>query len=559
MSVLSGFTTKIKRKEWIFVSLIIFLAVTISSVPYLYGFYTTPKEQVYSGLHNLTPGDIYVYLSFIEQAREGKIIFQNLYTSEEQISLLFQPHWIPFGVMAKIFSWSNYFVFQLARIIFAIIFLLIAYLFLAQFFEEVIKRKIALILLTFASGIGVFTPNKFVPSGNFSVDLWVPEAITFLTILHNPLFLLSLSLILLIFLFFLKSLETFDPSSGRWQKSFKYSIWAGILTLVLGIIHPYDLATILAVLSVYLIAQILLVKKFNQQNGRTYLRKILMVVLGSLPVLIYYLIIFFNFDALSGWAGQNVTMSPAPWWYLTGYGLAVPLAFLGTYFLVKEKKLAAYLFAVTWAVTAFFLIYFPFLQFQRRLSEGFHIPLIILSTVAIFKIKDFLKKTESRTPLKVLIFQVILIFGAIIFFFSTTFYVIYFDIYIYKEKKVFPFYLSQNESETMKWFRDNSQKEEIILAEAWNGNLIPGIAGRKVYLGHLDLTADSQKKVNDINWFFKDNEEESQKINFLKEKSIDYIFYGEREKRLGYFNPYKADYLELVYQMGETSVFKIKK
>ncbi|MFH1233304.1 MAG: hypothetical protein V1649_01475, partial [Patescibacteria group bacterium] len=72
----------ISKNEWRFVFLLAAAVIIITTLPYLYAFFSAPKNKIYNGLHILTPGDIYVYFSYLEQTAQGSYLFKNLFTSE---------------------------------------------------------------------------------------------------------------------------------------------------------------------------------------------------------------------------------------------------------------------------------------------------------------------------------------------------------------------------------------------------------------------------------------------------------------------------------------------
>ena len=83
------------------------------------------------------------------------------------------------------------------------VFLFLLYLFIANVFKLIKWRKIVFLILSFGSGLGIFTLR-----GNWSseylyehlgTDFWVSEGNTFLSLFHSPLFILSQLLIFLIF------------------------------------------------------------------------------------------------------------------------------------------------------------------------------------------------------------------------------------------------------------------------------------------------------------------------------------------------------------------------
>ncbi|MFH1187472.1 MAG: hypothetical protein V1688_01265, partial [bacterium] len=198
----------ISKKEWKKIFWFSVAAIFITTMPFIYGYLRTPAGKVQSGIHALTPVDLNVYYSYLEQAKQGRTVFVDLFTSEAQTPLIFNIFWLAVGIVGKILKLNSIITFQLARIFLIPIFIITIYIFISYFFSDKTKRQTALIFILFSSGIGaILSPilEKFVYETygyyHWPLDMWVPESSTFLTLFHMPHFIASLTLIILIFLF----------------------------------------------------------------------------------------------------------------------------------------------------------------------------------------------------------------------------------------------------------------------------------------------------------------------------------------------------------------------
>lgn len=70
-------------------------------------------------------------------------------------------------------------------------------------------------------------------------------------------------------------------------------------------------------------------------------------------------------------------------------------------------------------------------------------------------------------------------------------------------------------------------------------------------MGHGAETAYPFVKMEEAEWFFRDNKNIGEKYLFLKKNKIAYLFFGPEERALG-FNPENADYLKRVYPPTNT-------
>ena len=107
----------IERKEWHFVIFLIIIVLVLTTGPYLYGYLNTPDNFVYRGIHSISPGDTYVYFSYINQIKSGEFLIENFYTSEPGQTKMLNFFWLKVGLLARIFNLSPNLAFQVFRII----------------------------------------------------------------------------------------------------------------------------------------------------------------------------------------------------------------------------------------------------------------------------------------------------------------------------------------------------------------------------------------------------------------------------------------------------------
>lgn len=539
------------KKEINFIWFCSLILIAATSFWLIYGWLSTPAGFYFLGLNSLSPGDTYVYFSYLEQIKQGNLFLKDLYTSESQNYYL-NIFWLPSGLMAKIFNLSNLLAYQLVRIFLLIVFLFLLYLFISYFFQEKRKRKICFIFLISSSGLG-FLLSPFLYHfyyltkgyANWPIDLWVAEANTFLTLYQSPLKIASLGLIVLIFFSFLLAIE---------KNKVKYSLVTGFSGLLLFHFHPFHIVTcyfILAAFSFYLFLA-------NKVNKKDLIKHLLIFIVLSLPSVIYYWLLV-NFDPnIKIKYQQNLCLSPSWLMTIVGYGLLIPLAiagilnFLKIEFWQEEKKV----FLLIWLISQTILIYLPF-KFQRRLSEGLHIIIVIMAIYGLFYIYQKLYQIYGL-KIKTLIknFLLVFVFLYFIFFMSSNLSIVISDFFLYRSREPI-LYLNQGEVKALYWLRDNSKIDEIILTHQLRGNFIPGLIGRTVYAGHDVETLFYDQKIREIKWFFEDDSEGNKKADFLRVNRLFYIFYGELEKKLGSLNPQNKNFLKLIYKNPEVKIYQV--
>ncbi|MFA6099125.1 MAG: hypothetical protein WCV50_06345 [Patescibacteria group bacterium] len=531
----------ISKKEWIFLALVIAGVILITAVPYLYGYFTAPPGTVYSGLHYLTPGDTNVFMSMIEQAKQGRITFLNLYTSEPQHEILTNPLWLTVGWLGKIFKMSNLLTLHVARSIWAAIFIFVIFLLLAYLFKDPQKRKWFLVFIIFASGLGVFfNPILFDVNNLYEhpTDTWVVESVTFLTLYHSPHLIASLTLLVLTFLLMLLAFE---------KDQIRYSLGAGIATFFLLWFHPFNGPTVYAVLGVYLLFIFWKNKKIIWSHVKHYL------ILCALPVpIVLYLFLTAQADWVTRqWEKQNILPSPSVWMYLIGYGLLLPLVVVGLWITFKKVNNKG-IFIISWLLCSSLLIYVP-VSFQRRMSEGLHVPIAILAGLGfLYLIKRINDKSKNNN-----IYIYGLIIGALVFLPLTNIQILGQDIWLYANKKTLPYYLTKTEIEAMNWLKQNVGRQQIIFSSYYMGNFIPAYTGRIVWIGHGPQTIDLLEKYEINDWFWQSDLEVQAKNDLLINNNIDYVYYGRKEKEKGDYNPATKKYLQEVYTNPDVQIYKL--
>ncbi len=515
--------------------------VVITAAPYLYGYLSAPKGKVFTGVHYLTPGDTNVMLSSIEQVRQGHEVFINPYTSEPQHRIYINPFWLSVGWLGKLFNLPNLLTYHVARSLMIFVFAFVMYLFLAYLFTDAKRRLWMMLIICTASGVGLFF-NPFLFDVNniyeHPTDTWVPESVTFLTLYHSPHLIASVTLIILIFLLMLFA---FDSNKLR------YSLGAGLACFFLLWFHPFNGPTIFGVLFMYMLIIFLRDRKIYW----SYIKHYFILSIFPVPVVAYMYYLSQADWVIRKWNEQNILPSPSIWMYLIGYGILVPLAMYGLWITLKSAKNKG-IFVISWLVTSSLLLYFP-IYFQRRLSEGLHIPMAILATAGILMLAERFRNPSSAWQVKLSV----LVISLGIFLPLSNFQIMGQDIYNYQTDKEYPYYLNKTEVEGMSWLKENATLSDVIFSAYEIGNFIPAYSGRIVWIGHGPQTINLEEKFIKSQWFWSTNDDSEARRQFLHEQKVTYVWYGEHEKKLGSYDPDSKGYLRLVYANADVKIFRV--
>ncbi len=498
---------KEKNKKNLIVVLLIFFFLIINNSNYIAGFVKDYKDPqiIYSGASLITNyTDHFVYLSNIEQGKNNKLFIKNLYNHESEKNLLFSPHWYLVGQFSNLTNINTIFSYQIFRILLSILFILTLWLWLKKIFKKYKERVLSLLFILFSTGVGqlyLYMFNKINdPIDTGPNNVWIPESITFLTLNSNPLFILSQTLILLVFFYFIKALE---------EKNKKFIFLASFLAFILVSIHPYDLFIITPVLIIFSTL------KYIRYKEIFIIKSLALYFLAVFIPSLYYLTILKIDKPLAQWAQQNITLSPNISAYLIGFGGLFILSSLTVYCLIKKKKILNYtlnnnylLLLTIWGVISWFLVYLP-IDFNRRLSNGWHVPLAILSFLfLLFLFKEYKDKIIKNGLIPVFLF------------------ILFFDTLLVTAKNIIitnsdVFYIKSEEMSIYKKIKETVKDDEVVLARWRNGLFLPAFTGKKTYLGHGMQTWNYIEKDQEIINLWASNEDIS---SWLEDKKIKYIF-----------------------------------
>jgi hypothetical protein len=367
-----------------------------------------------------------------------------------------------------------------------------------------------------------------------TADLWIPESITFFSLSEAPHFILSQILMVSGFAYLLKFLK---------ENKLKFVFYSSISFLILSFEHPFNIFVILFCLGIF----------YFFETTKLKIGHVLVISFFSLIGLAYQ---FFQIKLgiLSSWYSQNVLNSPDSINFLSGFGLLLPLAIVGIEKTLKEES-SKFRFLIYWLMATFLLIYFP-LAFQRRFIEGVHIPLTIFASCGLFHLTTIMLehyKINQKGTEKIICLLVIIILSLTnVFIIKSDFNEIAKD-----NPQNYYYHLSKEELEALDWLKVETNYQDVILANWFYGNLIPGIIGRKVYLGHKIQTPDFDNKARSVDaYLLSKNTLEDEK--FLKNGHIAYIFLGKNDSMLQYgFKPDQKNFLKKIYSKNGVEIYKV--
>ncbi|MEI6513230.1 MAG: hypothetical protein WCO51_08150 [bacterium] len=443
-----------------FVLLAAFGFALLTLMPYLIGAILTYGRH-YLWL-NFNAQDNCVYLAWIRQAWEGHWTFTNRFTTDSQHSITINLFFWLLGRLSRLTGLSGLFWLHTARTVAAFAFVPVVYALLRQLDIETRKARWALLFVLLSSGFGWlwwcawWRPIRL----STPVDMWQPEAITYLSFYLNPIFAVSLLLMVSSFYALLRA-----EKEGSWRWAFG----AGLLMLIIGNIHSYDYLHLAAAWGLYLVVR---------RANRKVLVQSASAFLIAMPSVAYQYYLY-KTEAVFRLRADVPTLSPHLFYYMMGYGLLM----IGTILLLAwRQRTKTHPFLICWAIAGLAIAYVP-VAFQRKMLMGEHIPLAALFGILLIGL------LESKAPKKVaaIAFAILMLttFSNIRWVYRDLVRVQVQSMDVLKEDRTS---ITSGETEMLAWIDANLPKNAAILAPPSFSLYIPPFAGRRVYCGHWGET-----------------------------------------------------------------------
>ena len=524
-----------ERSELRWVILWAVAIVLLASVPYLYGMRAAPSGFRFLGLtQNIDDGA--VYLSWTRQVADGHFFTRNLFTNDaqsgRQINILF----LLMGGFARLTGVSCLAAYHIFRVLLGIGLLYMIYRFAALSLTERRERLLLIPLVGLSSGIGWLIPNVRAPIG--SVDVWQPEAITFLSIYLNPLFLAGLILMLASFHTLLLAEKT-----GR----ARYAVGAGVCLLLLGNVHSYDVLTVACVWAAYAVVRAVMDRRLP---GRTIALSLLAALI-AFPAIAYQIYIY-RIDEVFRLRANTPTPSPPIWSFFEGYGFVLLAAIAGAALWLsanrKSKISNPKSLLIVWAVVGFAVPYIPIAQ-QRKLIMGLHIPLCILAVVAI----SYAAKRLNA------FYAVCLCAAVVLLTFQSNARFLTLDLTLLSRSRTVTRYtpfMSADQIGAMEFLGRHTRPGDTILCSPQLALFVPAYADRQVYYGHWSETPDYEAKLAEWMDLTSESVPIEDKLDILAASRADYVVFDWPEAA----EPLLAGArLRKIASYGQTSIYEVRR
>jgi hypothetical protein len=543
----------ISRQEWRFVWTVIVAVLVLTGLPYVYGYLSGPPDRQFMGLMLDIP-DHGQYLSWW-RSFQSSVLVSNKLTPEPNAPLFFNLLW---WVLAQASRWTGLGyapVYQAFRWIAGGSFLWAVYRLIAQLLLEEYQRRAAFLFITFSSGLGwVLVALKYTLTGGellFPLDVHISEGNTFLCILAFPHFTLALTFIALIFEFLWR---------GWKEERARHFVVAGVLSLLLGWTHTYDLLIIYGVMGAF---ALLIWFKQRALPWRLFWGGVIVCALSCSGAI--YSVILTTADplweeVLAQFANAGV-YTPTPSHLLILFGLPLIVA-VATWLALtwglrgqeRDRWSAETLFVIGWFLAGAVLNYIP-TDFQIHMLNSWQIPIMILVARGLC---DFVAPAvarwrpalDGRARQLVVTLFLILVLPTNVYLWAWRF--------VDLSRHSYPFYLHRDDVAALDWLRENSAPDDIVLSSITVGQYVPAISGNTAFLAHWAQTVDFYDKVERVERFFDASTPDEERTETVRAFGVDYVLRGPAERNLGSYDPATVPWLELTFSTSHVAVYRIQ-
>jgi hypothetical protein len=520
-------------KEWRFVAAVIAAALLLASAPHIFASLTTPPDRRFMGLVINVPDHVQ-YFSWMRDLATGSLAADRL-TAEPNEPAFFNLLWWALGRFGALTGLDYIALYGLLRVVAILVCLLCCYGFLRIAVEEETRRRVSLLILTFSGGLGlVWIVVKYaarLPEAPFPFDIYTTEPNTFFSLMGFPHFALALGLLVATFSLMLMALRT---------QQHRYSVAAGVVALILGLQHAYDLVTIYAVLGLFGVLVWLRDRRFPR-----FLFVSGLILFGlSMPPAAYSLLLV-KANPVWGEVLEQFDLAgaftPNPLHLPILLGVPFVLALLAFRPRLLHSRSDAEMFVAAWFVSHFVLVYLP-LDFQIHLLLGWQVPIAILATRWLF---------ERAASLR---YRRVVLAGIAVLMVATNLYLLawrFIDLRRYDA----PYFLTQDDVAALNWLDQNTTLSDVVLADLDFGQYVPTWSDARSFLAHWTGTLRYHDKQRMVETVLGANASDAERAAILADYAVTYVVSRPAD---GAGRLDALPYLSPAFASGETMIYRVQ-
>lgn len=521
--------------EWRFVAAMAIVALILTSAPYIFAVATAPDAQHFMGLALNVPDHVQ-YFSWMRDLSYANLASDRLTPEPNQPALFNLLWWVTgrFGLAAGLDYAALH---TLLRLLSIPLLLGCAYAFLRLAVAEERQRRIAFVLFTFGGGLGiVWIAVKYLahlPEAPFPFDIYTSEPNTFIDLLGFPHFSIALALIIAVFGLLLVALK---------RRQLRYAVAGGLIALVLGLQHTYDLVTLYAVFGLFGLLTWLRDRRFPVF---LFVCGVIIVGLSAPPALYSFLLV--KKDPIWGEVLSQFDLAgaftPDPLHLPILLGVPLLLAIAAFRPRMLQSRSDTEMFVAAWFVSHFVLAYLP-VDFQIHLLLGWQMPIAILAAAALARI------ARIRFQPK------LIVTGLLALALITNAYVLTWR-FIELRRYETPYFMSKDDVAALDWLSANSAANDVVLATLDFGQWVPTWSDARAFVAHWTGTLNFLAKRDTAEAFVNGRLTGAEQLAVLKEYSVTYVVRSSLDDPAGAALD-RSSYLRPAFSAGGVTIYRVE-
>jgi hypothetical protein len=540
------------KQEWLFVWLVIIGVLALTTLPYIYGYLSCPADRQFMGLMLDVP-DHGQYLSWF-RGFQNSFLVSNKLTPEPNRPVFFNLVWWTLAQIARFTGLSYAPLYQIFRWVSGAAFLWVLYRFIAYFVNSIWQRRMVFLLTAFSSGLGwmLIVLKYTLTNGEllYPLDVYIAEGNTFLCILGYPHFIFAAAFIVGVFVLLWR---------GYQKQQLRYAVLAGVVALILGLHHAYDLIILYGVWGAFF-----LLIWLREQRFPTHLfwSEVILGLISFGPGL--YAVYLTSTDpiwteVLAQFANAGV-YTPNPFHLLMLFGLPLTIAALTwTGFVPLHNLDDQSLFICTWFGVGFLLNYIP-TDFQIHMLNSWQVPMMILAVKGIRNhigpaVSEWLSRRQwAWSPERISQYLTILLLIVVL---PTNLYLWAWR-FVDLRRHDYPYYLYRDEVAALNWLDEHADPADVVLSSITIGQYVPALSGNTAFLAHWAQTVDFYDKTERVERFFDIAVPDDERLDTLRTFDVAYVFYGPAERALGGYDPGESPLFTKVFSSPHVQLYAVQ-
>jgi len=320
------------------------------------------------------------------------------------------------------------------------------------------------------------------------------------------------------------------------------------MTVVHGLIRPYDLISLWAVIPAFVVLEWILARRIDWP--RSVLRGLPLA--ASAPLLAYYAYLFSVHPVFKFWASQGGQPATPVGWHVLSYGLAgVLFIYRLTAISRRPPTASGERFLAAWVIVIFALFHshtiLPFLPYSPQLAIPLATPMILIGIAALP-----IPEGGWPPPIRGKALVAIAAFLAVNALTS--------PLYIMRactDAVSRPWlYIHEDDANAMTWLADHAKPSDVILADYTTGGTISQRVTARVVLGHWALTPHADELRERIRRLQTGKMPVDEAREFAAQTRARYVYVSPvtEELKRGYFDTIPGWILE--YEKGRAAIYR---